>query len=226
MGEEHQEAGFVLKNLDGAECVYTLKYNFYISNNELEYEAPVASFCMTLAMNMDQLIIHRDSQIVHRNITGMFEAKEKNKKKYSELAKALLCRFKCTDFEKLSRRNNQKAPIQSFIGEPNPRGIVEPLARKSINKEILCITPESNWMTLIKDYIWNCSLSDDDSQAWKDKTIVARYVIHVDQLYWTMGNWPLLKCITCKEGNYIFREVHEGICGAHIGTNSFVQKIM
>lgn len=38
----------------------------------------------------------------------MFEAKEDNKKKYSEIEKNLLSLFKCTNFEKVSRRDNQK----------------------------------------------------------------------------------------------------------------------
>lgn len=36
-----------------------------------------------------------------------------------------------------------------------------------------------------------------------------RYVIYVDQLYRTMWNWLLLKCIACEENNYILREVQE-----------------
>lgn len=41
--------------------------------------------------------------------TRMFEVKEDNMKKYSTLAKMLVSQFKCTRFEKVNRRNNQKA---------------------------------------------------------------------------------------------------------------------
>lgn len=37
---------------------------------------------------------------------------------------------------------------------------------------------------------------------------------------------PLLKCVPETEGTYILSEIHEGICGSHIGARSLVQKIM
>lgn len=55
---------------------------------------------------------------------------------------------------------------------------------------------------------------------------MARYAIHDGNLYRTMGEWLFLKCVPHEEGNYIPREMHEGIYGAYIGTNALVQKIM
>lgn len=60
----------------------------------------------------------------------------------------------------------------------------------------------------------------------KIKTTAARYVIYGEQLYRTMGDWPLLKYITREGGNYLFREVHGRIYGSHIGTNALVWKVI
>lgn len=87
---KHQGAGFILTNPHETEFVYALKYNFHESNNEPEYEALYAGLGMALAINVDQLIIHGDSQIVHVHVTGMFAAKEANMRKYSKIAKKLL----------------------------------------------------------------------------------------------------------------------------------------
>lgn len=55
---------------------------------------------------------------------------------------------------------------------------------------------------------------------------MARYVIHDENLYRTMGDWPLLKYVPQEEENYILKEMHEGICKAYIVTNVLVLKIM
>lgn len=52
------------------------------------------------------------------------------------------------------------------------------------------------------------------------------FVFIKDQLYRTMGSWPLLKCVTLEEWKYILREIHKGICGSHIGINILVKKTM
>ena len=37
---------------------------------------------------------------------------------------------------------------------------------------------------------------------------------------------PYLRCLTEDEANYPLREVHEGICGDHLGARSFTSKIL
>jgi hypothetical protein len=44
----------------------------------------------------------------------------------------------------------------------------------------------------------------------------------------TLYKWgfmlPLLKCISKEEGNYVLREIHEGICGNHLGARVLAHK--
>lgn len=131
---------------------------------------------------------------------------------------------------KVKWKNNQKANELSkvLLAYHILKVWLEPLAKKSIDnhKELLCVTLERNWIIPIKEYISDSLLPDDASKAWKIRTTAARYIIHGDQLYQTMGNWPPLKCVTCKGGNYILQEVHKGICEVHIGTNALIRKIM
>jgi hypothetical protein len=35
---------------------------------------------------------------------------------------------------------------------------------------------------------------------------------------------PLLKCVSREEGNYILREIYEGICGNHSGARVLAHK--
>ena len=45
----------------------------------------------------------------------------------------------------------------------------------------------------------------------------------------TLGKWgvtPILKCVGKEDANYILKEVHEGICGNHIGAWTLVGKTL
>jgi hypothetical protein len=35
---------------------------------------------------------------------------------------------------------------------------------------------------------------------------------------------PLLKCVFAEEGDYILHEIHEGICGSHLGAKVLAHK--
>ena len=37
---------------------------------------------------------------------------------------------------------------------------------------------------------------------------------------------PILKCVGNEDANYILREVHEGICGNHIGAQTLTGKTL
>lgn len=167
VGTKHQGAGFILKSSHGTKFAYTLKYYFHASNNESEYKALLAGLCIALVMNIDQLIVHRDSQIFHGHIIRMFDAKDENTRKYYEITKKLLSQFDCSDFVKVSRKNNQKVDelSKALSGDLIPEVRLEPLAKKRIDnhKELLCVTPKSNWMIPIKEYILDGLLPDDTS---------------------------------------------------------------
>ena len=45
----------------------------------------------------------------------------------------------------------------------------------------------------------------------------------------TPGKWgvtPILKCVGKEDANYILKELHEGICGNHIGARTLVGKTL
>lgn len=85
---------------------------------------------------------------------------------------------------------------------------------------------DTDWTQPIKDFILHEKLPDDDKQARKICTKSAKYVLIDDNLYRTMGNWPLLKCVSPADGQYVLREIHEGICGSPIETKALVNKAL
>ena len=72
-------AGLILTSPEGIDIEYALRFGFQAYNNEVEYEAIIASLNLAHSMEVDQLEVCSDSQLVVRQIEDIYEAKgEKN----------------------------------------------------------------------------------------------------------------------------------------------------
>jgi hypothetical protein len=58
-------------------------------------------------------------------------------------------------------------------------------------------------------------LPSNKKSAVQLKTKAARFTMINGTLYKQGFMLPLLKCISSEEGDYVLREIHEGICGGH-----------
>ena len=66
----------------------------------------------------------------------------------------------------------------------------------------------------------------DVEEARKIRKRVVRFMILNDVLYKRGFSMSYLKCVKEDEAKYILEEVHEGICGDHIGSRSLISKII
>ena len=106
---------------------------------------------------------------------------------------------------------------------------VEYLAEPSIDLcevQVAQIESEQSWIEPIWDYIIDGSLPDDPKEAAKIRTRSARFTNHKGSLYKRGFFTPMLKCIAGKDTEYVLREVHEGICGNHIGARALAGKVL
>ena len=71
-------------------------------------------------------------------------------------------------------------------------------------------------MTPVIQYLKDGMLPEAKRKARLLRLKIARYTMYDDQLYKRRFSTSLLKCVNLEEGNYILREIHEGICGNHI----------
>ena len=69
-------------------------------------------------------------------------------------------------------------------------------------------------------------MPNEKEAARKVKVRVARFVLIKDVLYKRGFSHPYLRCLGNEEANYVMREVHEGICGNHLGSRSLVHKLV
>ena len=81
-------------------------------------------------------------------------------------------------------------------------------------------------MDPIWDYLIEGLLPNDPKEASKLRSRSARFTIHRGALYKRRFFTPILKCIAREEADYVLREVHEGVCGNHIGARALAGKVL
>ena len=85
---------------------------------------------------------------------------------------------------------------------------------------------EPSWMDPIWDYLVEGPLPSDPKEAYKLRARLARFTVHRGTLYKRGFSRPILKCVGKEDANYILREVHEGVCGNHIGARTLARKTL
>ena len=106
---------------------------------------------------------------------------------------------------------------------------VEYLTEPSIDLcgvEVAPIGSVPSWMDPIWDYITDGRLPDDPKEASKIRTRSTKFTNHKGSLYKQGFFTPILNCIAGKDTDYVLREVHEGICGNHIGARALAGKVL
>ena len=106
---------------------------------------------------------------------------------------------------------------------------VEYLAEPSIDLcgvEVSPVGSEPSWMEPIWGYMIDERLPDDPKEVAKIRTRSVRFTNNNRSLYKRGFFTPILKCIVGKDTDYVLREVHEGICGNHIGARALAGKVL
>lgn len=75
-------------------------------------------------------------------------------------------------------------------------------------------------------YIEAGALPDDQVEASKLMREAAKYTVVVGMLYKRGFSAPLLRCLEPGQVDYVLREVHEGVCGTHIGDRALASKVV
>ena len=227
-------AGLILTSPEGIDVEYALRFGFHASNNEAEYEAVIAGLNLAHSLEVDQLKVHSDSQLVVRQIEDTYEAKSEKMALYLQKVRDLLKKFVLVQVKYIPRTENSQADalaklataLQEDIGESTS---VEYLAEPSIDPYgmvVALIGSAPNWMDPIWDYINDGTLPDDPKEAAKIRVRSSRFINHKGSLYKRGFFTPFLKCIAGEDTEYVLREVHEGICGNHIGARTLAGKVL
>ena len=227
-------AGLILTSPEGIDIEYALRFGFHTSNNEAEYEAVIAGLNLDHSLEVDQLEVYSDSQLVVRQIEDTYEAKSERMILYLQKVRDLLKKFVQVQIRHVPRAENSRADAlaklatasQDDLGSSTP---VEYMAEPTIDPYSMMVAPVEStpsWMDPIWNYIIDGSLPDDPKEAAKIRARSARFTNHKGSLYKRGFFTPFLKCISGEDSRYVLREVHEVICGNHIGARALAGKVL
>ena len=79
-------------------------------------------------------------------------------------------------------------------------------------------------MTSIVRYLRSGNMSDSKIKTHKIQVQAARFSLVNKQLYKRSLDEPYLKCLTTHQGQYIVVELHERICGNHLGGRTLAHR--
>ncbi|XP_071927641.1 uncharacterized protein [Coffea arabica] len=225
-------AGLLLISPMGEELPYALRFDFRASNNESEYEALIAGMEIARKLGARSIKIYSDSQLIVNQVWGSYEVKEGTLRRYVAKAHELKGLFEQFALEQIPRSQNRRADALSKLASTSAGGIgreilvemVKSRAYDQVSTAVIQVV--SSWMDPVIQYLAQGELPPDRTEARKILLKSQRYVLTQGILYRKSYLQPWLRCVTPEEGNYVLRELHEGICGNHVGPRVLAKKGM
>ncbi|XP_027181756.1 uncharacterized protein LOC113780142 [Coffea eugenioides] len=229
---EGSGAGLLLENPQGDVCSYALRFDFAASNNEAEYETVIAELQLARKLDAGHILVYSDSQLVVCQILGEYEAREEVMHRYLSKVHQLIAHFESFEIQKIPRSQNKRADafsrlVSTSFSDLNKTVLVEVLAEPGYLGEVVYpVYPENTWMGPLIRFLSQGELPDDRAESRKLQRKAARYALRQNLLYKRSYLGTCLRCITPEEGQRILQDIHEGLCGAHVGYRMLVKKTL
>ncbi|XP_076924252.1 uncharacterized protein LOC143586612 [Bidens hawaiensis] len=171
--------------------------------------------------------------LIAGQIKGTYEAKNEVMASYLSQAKDLIVQFSSCKVIHIKRSENKSADalrkLASKYFEYFAKDIcIEVLDRPSVPQHqvlVIQIGVESR-MTPVVAYLTLGVLPEEKLAARKIRHKGLNYQVRDGVLYHRSFLGPLLRCVDAEDANYLIREIHEGICGFHVGPRMVVAKLM
>ncbi|GKV25716.1 hypothetical protein SLEP1_g35111 [Rubroshorea leprosula] len=227
-------AGALLIGPDGYRSEHALKFNFDAINNMAEYEALLLGLQLALELKINTIQVYSDSQLVVNQINSICKVVDPVMVKYVALVAELKCKFQKFYLSKIPRTENEQADSLSkfaFDSSLSSRSVfVEVLDEPSFTKprmmEISTNPDTPSWTDSIISFLRKGVVPVDKQEAMKLRKKASRYTLIDGVLYNRSFSLPLLRCLNPYEAEYALREVHEGVCGSHVGARTLAHKVL
>ena len=155
---------------------------------------------------------------------GNFVTKDSNMSKYSERARELLQQLEKLGGQwkivQIPREENEADSLAKSAAENGTAfhntKFKEVMITPTIERnEVLVTNQTEDWTKPIVEYLDSDVLPEDTKEARKIRMKAAQYSLQDGTLYRRSFSHPWSKCVSVEEGDYVLREMYEGICGAH-----------
>ncbi|XP_027150213.1 uncharacterized protein LOC113750438 [Coffea eugenioides] len=202
------------------------------SNSEAEYEAVIAGLQLSRKLGAAHILVYSDSQLVVCQILGKYETREEVMHRYLSKVHQLVAHFESFEIQRIPWSQNKGADALSRLtstsfSDLNKTILVEVLVESEYLEEVVCpVYPGDTWMGPLIRFLSQGELPEDQTKSRKLQRKAARYGLRQNLLYKRsyLGLW--LRCITSSEGERILQDIHEGLCGAHVGYQMLVKKAL
>jgi hypothetical protein len=185
-------------------------------------------------MGIRREILKTDSQVISGHVDKSSKARDPKLEKYLDAVRRLEAYFEGLSVKNIPRGENEHEDLlaqSAAQGLPLPsevffETIKAPLV-ELMERAVLTISPvhSEDWRTEIISFLQGNRLSDDEAYNKRMEARTRPYVIIEGELY-KHGVWsPLLKCLSRNEGQELMKEIHAGLCGAHIGSMPLLGKV-
>jgi hypothetical protein len=208
--------------------------DFSCTNNIAEYEALLLGLRKLKAMGIRGAVLKSDSQVITCHVDKSNRARDPKLEKYLDAVRRLEASFEGFSVKNNSRGENEHADLLAKSvaqGLPLPsevffETIKAPLV-ELMERAMLTISPvhSEDWRTEIVSFLQGNCLSDDEVYNKRMEARTRPYVIIEGELYKHRVCSPLLKCLSRAEGQELMKEIHAGLCGAHIGSRPLLGKV-
>nr|XP_051211175.1 uncharacterized protein LOC127328628 [Lolium perenne] len=206
------------------------------SNNEAEYEALIFGLLLALSMDVRSLRAYGDSQLIVRQVNGIYEVRKPELVPYYNAARNLMGKFLQIEVLHVPRSRNAPADalaklaaalvlrddksMQVTVEErwllPAVLELIPP--KYEVNSITTNVVEEDEWLQPFLDYFKHGSLPDDPVKRRQLQRRLPSYVYKAGVLYkWSHGQEILLRCVNRGEAEKILQEMHHGVCGGHQG---------
>ncbi|GKV11500.1 hypothetical protein SLEP1_g22757 [Rubroshorea leprosula] len=234
---EGSGAGAVLLGPDGFKSEHALRFKFQTTNNAAEYEALIYGLKLASELKVQNIQVFSDSQLVVGQVNCRCDIRDPQLVRYASVVNRLKAAFVLFQIDKIPRADNHRADELSKLASSqdlNPQRsiIVEILDAPSytdstVECQLLSTDPSTpSWTTPLINCLQSGELPEDQAAAKLVKRRAAHFTLLDNQLYKRAASMPLLRCLTPYEAEYAVREVHEGVCGTHIGGRTLARKLL
>lgn len=198
--------------------------DFLASNNETKYKAMIINLDLALTLTTSKVEVRSDSQLMVRQIQREYEVKDESMAHYLTGVEVHLDKLVDWRVKHIPHEENEKADALARVVVVLP--ITESIMLLVYVQPTSFITSERfhdiarmdmGWMQPIVNYLYTCEALENGKKTHKFHFQVARFTLINDQLYKRSFGWPYLKCLIDLEAQYVLVELHEGICGNHLG---------
>ncbi|RDY14220.1 pol, partial [Mucuna pruriens] len=204
-------AGIILEGPTGALLEQSLHFEFRASNNQAEYEALLAGMKLAKEVGAKRLTVKSDSKLIIGQVNGDYQAKDPQLAKYCERAASTASSFDKFTLLHVPREQNERADLLAKLASTQKRGQQKMVIHEKLDFPAI-EQPEGGG-------------PNDPEGIPKIAKEAAKYTILGQQLYRRGFSFPLLRCLDQVDSPYVLKEVHEGICGTHIGGKALASKI-